>query len=298
MTRVSVAFLAALMLASAVSAQQHADTKYVPHVARPAYASAAPVVAVDQSHNNFHTLDGKYAPFGQLLTADGYQVRPLTGPFAPSSLQGVTVLVIANARGPVRGASAFTSNEIATIRAWVGNGGSLLLISDHAPFGTAAASLADAFGVEMGTGFAIVRDAGRISSQILFLKCDLGRHPITEGRDIYEAVHSVESFTGQSLSVPAGATALLVLPPDALEVASADDINILRRGGGVPARSAGGRAQALAMPFGKGRVVIAGEAAMFTEQIISGLGRVGLRDHDDQQFALNAMHWLSRLIGD
>jgi hypothetical protein len=66
----------------------------------------------------------------------------------------------------------------------------------------------------------------------------------------------------------------------------------------VPARSAGGRAQALAMPFGKGRVVIAGEAAMFTEQIISGLGRVGLRDHDDQQFALNAMHWLSRLIGD
>ena len=150
----------------------------------------------------------------------------------------------------------------------------------------------------MGTGFAIVRDAGRISSQILFLKCDLGRHPITEGRDIYEAVHSVESFTGQSLSVPAGATALLVLPPDALEVASADDINILTRGGGVPARSAGGRAQALAMPFGKGRVVIAGEAAMFTEQIISGLGRVGLRDHDDQQFALNAMHWLSRLIGD
>jgi hypothetical protein len=148
----------------------------------------------------------------------------------------------------------------------------------------------------MGTGFAIVRDAGRISSQILFLKRDLGRHPITEGRDIYEAV--VESFTGQSLSVPAGATALLVLPPDALEVASADDINILRRGGGVPARSAGGRAQALAMPFGKGRVVIAGEAAMFTEQIISGLGRVGLRDHDDQQFALNAMHWLSRLIGD
>jgi hypothetical protein len=37
---------------------------------------------------------------------------------------------------------------------------------------------------------------------------------------------------------------------------------------------------------------------MFTEQLIPGRGRVGLHDHDDQQFALNTMHWLSRLIGD
>ena len=61
-------------------------------------------------------------------------------------------------------------------------------------------------------------------------------------------------------------------------------------------------AQALAFDFGHGRVAVLGEAGMLTAQIVRfddgrppvrfGLNTEG---HDDQQFALNLMHWLSRL---
>jgi hypothetical protein len=65
--------------------------------------------------------------------------------------------------------------------------------------------------------------------------------------------------------------------------------------------SAAGRAQGLAMPFGAGRVVILGEAAMFSAQVVRIPGRdpmymgMNVPGHDDQQFALNVLHWLSRL---
>ncbi len=66
------------------------------------------------------------------------------------------ILVIANALGEVSDGSmgpAFTSMECDAVRDWVRGGGSLLLIADHAPFGDAAAILAQRFGVEMGRGY-------------------------------------------------------------------------------------------------------------------------------------------------
>lgn len=61
-----------------------------------------------------------------------------------------------------------------------------------------------------------------------------------------------------------------------------------------------GRAQALALTRGRGRVVILGEAAMFTSQL-SGPEKVrwgGLNNPklDNEQLALNILHWLSGLI--
>ena len=64
-------------------------------------------------------------------------------------------------------------------------------------------------------------------------------------------------------------------------------------------------AQGVAFEYGHGRVVVLGEAGMLTaqrlvfpegderEDIVFGLQTSG---HDDQQFALNVLHWLSRLI--
>ena len=289
---------AALLLALAVpaAAQQHADAHFEPKVAHPAYAANGPVVAVDQAHHNFHTLDGKYAPFGRLLGADGYRVRPNLEPFSGQSLSAVNVLVISNALPADGGQAAFRPDEIAAIRQWVENGGSLLLIADHAPFGTAAAPLAAAFGVDMGEGFAAVRQFDKVSAQIRFWSHLLGTGPIMEGRDDSERIRSVESFTGQSLGIPPGATALLLLPRDAAEVANASDISALAHGASVSGRRVGGRAQAVALSYGRGRVVIAGEAAMFTEQYFPWGERLGLTNQDDQQFALNVLHWLSRLI--
>lgn len=58
--------------------------------------------------------------------------------------------------------------------------------------------------------------------------------------------------------------------------------------------SAAGRSQALALPFGKGRVVVTGEAAMLTAQNQNfGMNYPGT---DDRQFVLNIMHWLTSLL--
>jgi hypothetical protein len=290
--------LALLAAATPAAAQQEVDTHYRPRVSRPAYAAAGPVVAVDEAHRNFHTLGGRYAPFGKLLEADGYKVQASSAPFSAASLKGVDVLVIANALPAVPG--AFSEAEIAAVRQWVEGGGSLLLIADHAPFGRAASALGAAFGVEMGTGYAVARQAGKITANIEFAGDALGDHPILDGRDAGERVRHVQSFTGQSLSVPPGGSALLILPGDALEVADPAAINALRGGATVPGRRVGGRPQAVALGVGKGRVVVAGEAAMFSAQLFHFPGgqseRLGLGAQDDEKFALNVLHWLSRLL--
>ena len=54
------------------------------------------------------------------------------------------------------------------------------------------------------------------------------------------------------------------------------------------------------MTFGKGRVVAAGEAGMFgaTGPVPGRKTRFGLNvpGNDNRQFALNILHWLSRLL--
>jgi hypothetical protein len=296
--RVRFAATAFLLAAPAFAQEQVVDARYAPKVEHPAYHGEGPVVAIDEAHRNFHTLEGEYAPFGKLLRADGYRLRASTTRFSADALKGIDILVIANARAPV--GSAFGEDEIVALRQWVAGGGSLLLISDHAPFGGAAAALARAFGIDMGTGYAVARQDGVITSNIEFSGGALGAHAILAGRDTTERVKHVRSFTGQSLGVPAGGVALLTLPSDTLEVAGPSEIAALRHGQIVHGRRVGGRAQALAVAIGKGRLVVAGEAAMFSAQILTFPGeaseRMGLRAEDDEQFALNVAHWLSRLL--
>src|SRR5262249_3510645 len=87
----------------------------------------------------------------------------------------------------------------------------------------------------------------------------LGDHPIVRGRNRAEQVRRVVAFTGQSLTVPAHATALLKISSDATESFDPEDQRKIAAG-----LSAGtkieGRGQGIAMLFGKGRVVVFGEA--------------------------------------
>lgn len=67
----SVAFSAAVAFA-----QQVADPNFDAKVAKPAYTRNGPKVLFDEAHNNFHTASGRYKPFADLITNDGYQVTP------------------------------------------------------------------------------------------------------------------------------------------------------------------------------------------------------------------------------
>jgi hypothetical protein len=274
---------------------QRSDPNFDTKVARPAYTAEHPRVLFDEAHHNFHTTDGRYKPFAQLMASDGYRVIPNKDRFTGEVLARGDVLVIANALGAEgmgqAGAanSAFTEAECDAVRDWVRAGGSLLLITDHAPFGSAAESLARRFDVGMSKGYTSdPKNSEGGETSLVFTRTNnlLGAHPITEGRDDSERVNRVQTFTGQSLKGPAGSVAILKLGDTAFD--EGDD--------GKPTPAAG-RAQGVAFAFGEGRVVVLGEAAELSAQLI-GTERFGMNvpGLDNRRMALNIMHWLSGVL--
>lgn len=305
------------MLASAsVFAQQIPDPDFDASVKQKTYEREHPRVVIDEAHFNFHTAGERYKPLAQLLANDGYDVASNTSKFDKDALKSIRVLIIANARGADAtdkvSDPAFTEKECDAVRDWVSAGGSLLLIADHTPFGNAAANLAQRFGVEMGKGYAFDHNNFEIDPTILVYTTDknlLGEHPTIRGRNDTERVQRVVAYAGQSLSVPVGGVGLLILSPTAYEVQKNLGAALQEAQGVTPGsaiqngQSVAGRAQGVALPFGKGRVVILGEAGMFSAQILKGKGsrqdfKFGMNapGNDDRQFALNVLHWLSGLF--
>ena len=186
------------------------------------------------------------------------------------------------------------------VRDWVRAGGNLLFIADHAPMGAANEKLGLRFGVEMSKGYTgdpENKDAETGSDSFIRYDRDnklLGDHPITRGRNDSEKISRVIAFTGQSLKGPKDSVAFMKLADTAVDVTPA------RQGSDEKQASAAGHAQGIAFKFGKGRVVVMGEAGMLSAQIAGprkikfGMNRPGI---DNRQLALNIMHWLSRRIG-
>jgi hypothetical protein len=162
------------------------DSDYDVSVARPAYTSSShPRVLVDAAHHNRHTITNTYKPFAKLLENDGYEVDTLDDVVTAAALDAA-VFVIPSAMGTddTSAAAAFTPAEIDAIDAWVRRGGSLLLITDHYPFGTAVRDLARRFGVTMSEGMTLDpvhhdRES-RDDSQLVFSRENglLGEHAI------------------------------------------------------------------------------------------------------------------------
>ena len=274
---------------------QRADPNFETKVAHPAYESKHPAVLFDEAHHNFHTATGRYKAFADLIASDGYRVTSNQKKFTPALLADYQVLVIANALGAEwaggveEQSPAFTAEEIQAVDDWVAGGGSLLLITDHPPFGAAADLLSRRFGVEMSKGVA-TDPANEVDNVLSFArdKGQLGDRPILNGRDASERVNQVLTFTGQSLKGLAGSTALLKFSDSAVD--QNDDGEII---------SAAGRAQGVALRHGKGRVVVMGEAAELSAQLIAfppiAIG-MNVPDCDNRQMALNILHWLSGLM--
>jgi len=305
-------FALLIAIGIALAQQQINDPDFSARVEHPAFTKKHPRVGIDEAHRNFHTRDGRYKPFAALMESDGYVVSAAPR-FEAGSLKSVDILVIANAAGtlpdsataPRKGAMgpAFTPQECDTIRDWVSAGGSLMLIADHVPWGDASAILAQRFGVEMGLGIVMdLKHADGNPTRLVFSVENglLGEHAIVRGRNPSERVRKILAFTGQSLSVPANATALMKIGNDATE--SFDPEDQRKIAAGIPAGTkVKERAQGIAMPFGKGRVAVFGEAAMFSAQVATIDGHsfkagMNVPGYDDRQFAVNVMHWLARLI--
>ena len=232
---------------------QRADPNFNTKVAQPAYAGAAthPRVLFDEAHHNFHTASGRYKPFAELMTSDGYQIISNRDKFSRDVLKKGDILVIANALGaegmgsPGSEGPAFTDAECDAVCAWVKDGGSLLFITDHAPMGSAAQCLAKKLGVSMSTGATSdpAHSEGGETSLIFSRENQLlGDHAITRGRDDSERVKRIRTFTGTSLKGPEGSVPILKLADTAVDLSMNDDKPASATGRRKGLRSASARA--------------------------------------------------------
>lgn len=270
-------------------------------------------ILIDEGHYNFHTINGGYSAFANLLLQNGYDVKAHKGPFNSSSFKEGDVLIIANPfpdqrdsltkqaaakREPFRWSSvaarsAFTTEEIKIVQNWVFNGGSLLLVLDHAPHGETGGQLALAFGVEtrnVETTDSTNSDTTVKSPTLLFTRYKglIGQHPILHNVD------SVVTYLGESLLGPPSSSVLLQLPSTTID---RDWLAATRE---YRNRSAAGRAQGIAFEYGKGRVVILGEAGMLTSTPgnntnTNGSDGIARADRGNKNFAINIINWLAKV---
>jgi hypothetical protein len=306
-------------------AQMMADPNAITTIANPAYKSAHPRIAIDQAHGNIHTEDGLFKPFAQLAENDGYQVVPNAKSFTKDSLKNIDVLVISNPLGTLshdnnNSSPAFTQAECDAVYDWVQQGGSLFLIADHAPIGDAAQPMAQRFGVTLGNNFVFDTNPDNFTSDhvtvLVFSDTNhlLGSSPIMQGRGESERLHRLVAFTGESVSIPKSATALLILSETAGLASPGSEVEPMFDKDAVKAKAAreaalkkapaGAKSMAVAFSSGKGRVVVSGEAGMMTAQVfkekqkdgsekIAGAMGWEVPGNDDRQYVLNILHWLS-----
>lgn len=283
----------AMTLIFAASAQQSPDTLYQPSFA-PRYKKAqGPVILIDEAHQNFHTATNRFRPFAKVLEQDGYRVVRNQQPFSAENLKTARVLVISNALMPPSAdqsntpRSAFTDSEIQILLKWIEQGGSLFLISDHMPFPKASEKLASALGFTFYDGFAMAKNQDNDYDMFSFSNNRLVRNEISGELD------SIYSFTGQGFEIPVEAKPILKLDKSFDLLMPAIPWEFTET---TPRLSASGKVQGAYRLYGKGKVVVFGEAAMFTAQRL-GEVRVGFsysKAKNNVEFLRRILHWLSK----
>jgi hypothetical protein len=279
--------LSLTLMASPALAQQVPDDKADVSVAAPAWRrDAGPVLAIDAAHKNFHTIDGRYAPFAALARNDGFRVIGSDAPFTAASLAKIQLLVMANA------AEDLTPEEIKAVHAWVEGGGSLLLIADHMPFAHAADGLAQAFGFRFEDSFAFEDPRG--PEQFSRANGRLIDGPITRGEAKGPPVDSVYAFTGTVLHAPPQASVVMRLGTGWSILYPKEPWKF----DGVPSRPSDDKdLRGATLAVGKGRVAMFSEAAMFSAQRTgqgAGMGFNYPKASQNKPFLLNVLHWLIR----
>lgn len=303
-----------LAISSCSDSSQQADPDFQPQSITLSFASdKSPLVFVDEAHNNFLTISGRYKPFEQVLSSNGYTVRPNTKSFTLERLEQADILVIANALDRNRSdwqppfGSALNDDEVDSIKRWVIDGGSLLLIADHTPFPKVVEKLALAFGFKFSNGHV---------GPALFRSSDasLSEHPITHGakqsskeigRPLFigelqqsaspnRQITQVKTFGGSAFKAPDEANSLLTLGQSAVSIEPDIPFQVRASTPRIPMK---GWSQGAVLKFGKGRVAVFSEAMMFSSQLDLKTGKTyGLRAVDaeqNEQFLLNIMLWLS-----
>jgi hypothetical protein len=282
-------------------AQQVAiDTLLVPQLIAKFKNNNGPTVAIDTLHNNFHTANGRFLPFATLLKRDGFQFKTLS---TLDDLKTVEVYVISN---PINSKNignwqqpiynAFSNQNIETLKEWVEQGGRLLLIADHMPFAGAANNLANAFGFDFCDGFAQLDKQQDQPDVFSITNNRLQSHAIVNG-ELGDRIDAVTTFTGSSFTIPEKAQGVLkfIKTDECLSPERAWEFDE-----NTPTRTLENAYQGAVLNYGKGKVAIFGEAAMFTSQTITNntnsfnVGFTSTNAPNNVAFIRNVMYWLTQ----
>lgn len=280
--------------------QQIPDPNYNPKIENPEYElKKGPIVFIDEGHNNFHKKEGQYKPFSNILEKDGYNVARYPWRILQIKLATAKILVIANAVNVVNEnnwelptPSAFSKKEIDDLAKWVNDGGSLFLIADHMPMAGAATDLAAKFGFEFSNGFVF---HSKTKEKAFFNKNNgsLTENSITKGRNETESISQIVSFTGQGFKIPDDATPILVFDEN-YEILLPEKAWVFNKK--TPKFNVNGWVQGAYKKYGKGRIVVFGEAAMFTAQLVGPeKQKAGMSSPiapENYKLLLNIIHWL------
>lgn len=298
--------LISTVCAFSLHAQMFNDSTFQSTVSNPKFKKGkGPVMLIDAAHHNFIVEMGLAKPLVDVAIADGYQPKIDSAQFTKAYLDQFKLVIITPAmpfkfgsKKEVTTESTFTLDEISASYHWVSSGGSLVLLSEHAPIDKSMTPLLNTFGIHSGIG--IVWDSVNCDNSIqmkgfqTLLKFNKKngllntKHPITKGERAGEQIEAIVTYGGSGLTGP-GYTSLFTLSPSS---------EIKRWSGINPSGSA--NSQGLAGKVGKGKLVVLGDCNGFTAMYIP-LGAdkklfAGMQvpDHHWKQFVLNTLHWLSK----
>jgi hypothetical protein len=286
-------FLLSLVTICAL-AQPVPDMEYRVKIDNPIFEKGAgPKVLIDEAHNNLHRKEGGLFAFARMMEDDGAQVFSNQEKITDSLLEKYDVLVIVNAlhdsnvgnwQNPCP--SAFTKEEIVTIGRWIENGGSLLLVADHMPYGGAVQDLAKLFGVKWSNSFAIRNGQNWPPSIFSKESKTLLHSPVSNN------LQQIASFSGSVFRAPKNAIPFMVFDSSHEILMPEIAWQFSKK---TKHESAEGWLQGACLEYGQGKVLLLGEAAMITAQL-AGDRKAGMNNPEapeNGQLALNIFRWLT-----
>ncbi len=277
------------------------DNEFDVSVSDPKLKSIKPKVLFDEAHKNHHQIETTYKPFATLITNDGCSVKSTDKPIDNTALANIDVYIIATAMGKEDPGdkSPFTQNEVDQLEKWVKDGGSLLLITEHFPFGLAMSPVLNKFGVQVHNGYVedTLLNNKDVRDALLFTKSKGNLNPT---HPILDKVERLNTFTGSSVKGDSTWTQLFIFTPNAQNFNV--KVNVKKDGGDITTSveyadfySANGYSQGICKEYGKGKVVVLAESAFLTAQFDRNINKYGMNspDEDNKQFVLNLIRWLA-----
>jgi hypothetical protein len=290
-----------LTLTSCNDKSAKADNDFDVSVSDPKLKSIKPKVLFDEAHKNHHQIEKTYKPFATLITNDGCVVKSTDKTIDKTALANTDIYIIGTAMGKEDPGDKppFSQNEVDEIEQWVKDGGSLLLITEHFPFGLAMTPVLSKFGLQVHNGYTedTLLNNKEVRDALLFTK---SKGNLNTTHPILANVEKLNTFTGSSVKGDSTWTQLLIFTQNAQNYNV--KVEVKKNGGDITTSveyadfyTAKGFSQGICKQYGKGKIVVLAESAFITAQFDKNGNKYGMNspDEDNKQFVLNLIRWLA-----